>query len=136
MKPDDVGAELRECTRNDPASQSAISTLEQAIGIRLPVEYRELLQLSNGLEGFVSDTHYLVLWPIEQVAELNDGYRVSEFAPGLLLFGSNGGDTGYGFDTRTEELPIVEVPFVGMSLEQAKQLGTTFAAFLAHLRAD
>ncbi len=63
----------------------------------------------------------------------NEVYCVREFAPGLVLFGSNGGDTAYGFDTRREGLPIVDVPFIGMGFEEATLIGRSFVEFLAGL---
>lgn len=136
MAADETESELGDCTLNDPATESAIADLERAAGFQLPLAYRELMLRSNGLEGFMGEYHYLVLWPIEQVVELNDAYSVSEFAPGLLLIGSDGGDTGYAFDTRMEGLPLVEVPFIGMSLDEAKPKGSSFADFLKKLRVE
>lgn len=89
---------------------------------------------SNGCEGFVAENNFIVIWPVEEVAELNDGYGVAEFAPGLVLFGSNGGGTGFAFDRRSEGLPVVEVPFTGMSLSEAKSRGSSFEEFLMALR--
>lgn len=136
MAPDEIESALGDCTLNNPATESAIADLERKAGFRLPLAYRELMLRSNGLEGFIGECHYLVLWPIEQVAVLNDAYGVSEFAPGLLLIGTDGGDTGYAFDARKEDLPLVEVPFIGLSLDEAKPKGSSFANFLKKLRAE
>jgi len=136
MTADEIDSAFAECTLNDPATESAIDDLERAIGFRLPLAYRELMLRSNGLEGFMGEYHYLVLWPIEQVVELNEAYGVTGFAPGLLLIGSDGGDTGYAFDTRIEDFPLVEVPFIGMSLNEAKLKGSSFADFLKKLRLE
>lgn len=136
MAADDIESALVNCTLNAPANESEIAGLELASGIRLPLAYRKLMLRSNGMEGFIGENHYLLLWPIEQIAELNDAYNVSEFAPGLLLIGSNGGDTGYAFDIRMKGFPLVEVPFIGMSHEEAKSMGDSFAAFLKKLRSE
>lgn len=136
MAINDIESALCDCTLNDPATESAIADLEREADFRLPLAYRELMVRSNGLEGFVGERNYLVLWPIEQIAELNDAYGVSKFAPGLVIIGSDGGDTGYAFDTRKKGLPLVEVPFIGMSLEEAKPKGHSFVDFLNKLREE
>lgn len=43
------------------------------------------------------------------------------------------GDIAYALDTRSGRMPIVEVPFIGMSLEAIKICGMTFEAFLEYL---
>jgi hypothetical protein len=44
----------------------------------------------NGGEGSVGDT-YVILWRIEELIEMSKAYDVAEYAPGLFLFGSDGG---------------------------------------------
>ena len=51
---------------------------------------------------------------------------VSEFAPGLILFGSDGGGEAYAFDVREAVPIIVEVPFIGMGGDEAKRCGASF----------
>ncbi len=74
------------------------------------------------------------LWSAPQVIELNGAYAVNDFAPGLLLIGTDGGDTGYGFDLRHRSSNVIEVPLVGMSWEEAKEIADSFADFLLRLR--
>ena len=70
---------------------------------------------------------------VEEIVELNETYRVEDFAPGLVLFGSDGGDTGYAFDRRAEPVRIVSVPLVGMTLSEAEECGSNFTEFLRHI---
>jgi hypothetical protein len=86
-----------------------------------------------GPKEAIGPNNYLVIWPVGEIKELNEGYAVAEFAPGLILFGGDGGDKAYAFDTRSDELPIVEVPLVGMDISLAKQCGATFKNFLEYL---
>ena len=97
------------------------------------MEYSEFMRRSNGAEGTLPNGHYLMLWPIDQLVEANAGYCVSEFAPGLFLFGSDGGGEAYAFDTRDEPMRIVKLPFIPMSHEESKELGTSFEGFLRAL---
>jgi hypothetical protein len=123
---------LKSMELESPATESVIKLAEQQLGVRFPVAYRSFLLAANGGEGFVGE-RYLMLWRVEQLAELNMQYRVSEFMPGMVVFGSSGGGTAYGFDTRNMELPIVKVEFVGLGWKDSVALGNTFDEFLVHL---
>ncbi|MCI0529109.1 MAG: SMI1/KNR4 family protein, partial [Nitrospira sp.] len=81
----------------------------------------------------VGTNSWLLLWPLEKLVPLNARYKVSEFAPGLVLFGSDGGGEGYAFDTRQPTFPVVQVPLVGMSLKDTKVRGSSFSEFLRYL---
>jgi hypothetical protein len=101
--------------------------------MKLPSEYVTFLKLCNGGEGFIGDEEYVILWSIEELASMNDGYEIEKYVPGLLVFGSNAGGEAYGFDTRTPESQIVSVPFVGMEWSLALPKGASFEAFLGCL---
>lgn len=91
-------------------------------------DYAEFLLRHNGAEGFVSGNSYVALWSAAQTRELNEAYRVAEFAPGVLLFGTDGSDTGFGIDEATGR--YVSVPLVGMSREALRDEGASFEEFL------
>lgn len=126
-------AALQHCAKGEGATEASLTAVEEWIGKRLPTAYREFMMRSNGAEGFVTDSTYLVLWPAEQITELNEAYSVSEFAPGLLLIGSDGADVGFAFDMRNEAAVVKEVPFVGMSHEEARTIGEDFNSFVQRL---
>jgi len=116
-----------------PASPAAIAACEDQLGAKFPEDYVTFLRLANGGEGFVGENQPLILWPVEELTSINDGYHVHDYAPGLLIFGSNGGGDAYGFDTRSPEWPIVELPFVGMSWSDATSVASSFEAFIKYL---
>ena len=124
---------LNACTTRTGASPSQLVETEQRLGRSLPADYRAVLLQSDGLEGFVGEIEYLHLWSTLEIAERNHGYRVAEFAPGLILIGTNGGNSGYGFRTAGARLEYVEVPLVGMEPESVVALGQSFQEFLEHL---
>lgn len=117
---------------NPPADAEAIRRLEVESGLNLPVEYEGFLRQQNGGEGFIGSA-YAMLWRAEELVEMNKSYHVNEYAPGLLLFGSDGGGEAFGFDTRTDAKPIVSVPFVGMALNEARPVASNFNEFLEAL---
>jgi len=123
---------LAEFNGNPPTDALYLQKLESDAGLRLPEDYAQFLQQTNGGEGFIGSA-YLILWSVGDLIEMNKAYQVADYAPGLFLFGSDGGGEAFAFDMRTEAKPIVSVPFVGMELELIQPLGSTFKAFLEAL---
>jgi hypothetical protein len=117
---------------NPPAEAEAIRRLEVESGLNLPVEYKEFLRQQNGGEGFI-ESAYAMLWRAEELLEMNKSYQVHDYAPGLFLFGSDGGGEAFAFDTRTDVKQIVTVPFVGMELSEARPMASNFNEFLEEL---
>lgn len=123
---------LKDAVLNPPASEEAIRTAAAALGIALPADYVDFLRRHNGGEGFAGE-HCVVLFKAEELKPFNDGYEVDEYAPGLVLFGSNGGGEGYAFDTRDGAMSVVRVPFIGMELRYATPIGESFTDMLVRL---
>lgn len=123
---------LKDFSCCEGASNAAIDNAIQEVGLALPVGYRDFLTAHNGGEGFVGES-YLIIWAAEEVAQFNKEYQVSEYAPGLLLFGSDGSGEGYAFDYREQPPSIVRVPFIGMGLKYAKPIAETFPSFFSVL---
>mgnify|MGYP000904116999 CR=1 FL=1 len=121
---------LRNLSLTEPATEESIWASELAFRRSFPLQYRQFLLLSNGAEGPVGRSSYLVLWPVEQLVPLNVSYETEKYAPGLLIIGSDGGGEAYGFDTRKEVLSVVQTPFVGMSWDVARQLAGSFNEFI------
>jgi hypothetical protein len=129
MTPTDNERLLAKFNPNPPADAAAIRKVESDAALRLPEDYAQFLQQADGGEGFFGNA-YVILWRVGELVEMNKAYQVAEFAPGLFLFGSDGGGEAFGFDARTEAKPIVSVPFVGMDLKLARPLGSNFRRFL------
>lgn len=115
---------------NAPANASDFEQFETDVGFGLPADYESFLRRSNGGEGFIGPNGYVIFWKLGDLMEMNKAYQVPEFAPGLFIFGSDGGGEAYAFDVRTTAMPIVSVPFVGMDLNLARVIAPTFNEFL------
>lgn len=118
---------------NAPATAAAVEETERQLGVKLPLEYVEFLKRLNGGEGFIGKSAYVILWPVDEIVSMNQAYEVQKYAPGLLIFGSDGGGEAFGFDARSPECPVVQVPFVGMTWDLARPMGATFDEFLERL---
>jgi hypothetical protein len=130
----DMAQLLAGLDRRPGAAKTVIAEGAAQLGVPLPADYVEFLKLANGGEGFISEHAYVMLWGIEELAAMNRSYEVQKYAPGLLIFGSNGGGEAYGFDTRDRQWPVVQVPFVGMDWTLAQPKGRSFGEFLERLR--
>src|SRR5690242_10258239 len=122
MAPSDKERLLAKFNGNPSAGVAAIRQFETESRVRLPDDYAEFLHQMNDGEGFVGNA-YVILWRIEELLEMNKGYQVAEFAPGLFVFGSDGGGEAFAFDLRSDAKPIVSVPFIPMELKLARPVG-------------
>jgi hypothetical protein len=123
---------LTEGQLDPPADPSVVEALSSRLKVPLPRDYLDFLRQHNGGEGFVGD-NYIILWKAEELADFNREYEVGKYAPGIVLFGSDGGGEGYGFDTRSAAMPIVCVPFIGMDLRYATPVAKNFPDLFAKL---
>lgn len=114
-----------EIVPNDADARTRLNSI-------LPQDYLAYIQQNNGFDGMIQN-EYVSLWKFENLEENNKGYGVEETAPGLFLFGSNGGGEALGFDLRTDEKRIVLVPFIPLRWEDAIVVGTDFTDFLHRL---
>lgn len=99
----------------------------------LPDDFLSIFSEVNGGEGFVGE-EYLILWKAEELIPFNREYETDKYAPGLFLFGSNGGGEGFGFDTRSKPYKVVEIPFIGMDLKYAKPVADSFTQLLERMK--
>ncbi len=111
-----------------PATPSAIEAAEKFFNFKLPTDYKEFLQFTNGLEGETTDS-YLVLWSAEELVELNQAYNVKEFLSNIILIGSDGAEDAFGFDTTN--MTVVKLPYIGMGHIANQKLSDTFGDFLS-----
>jgi hypothetical protein len=130
---DDIPRIVSGLRRHRGATEDVIADTENRLKEKLPTEYVQFVKLSNGGDGCIGGNAYVMLWGVDELPAMNQSYEVEKNAPGLLIFGSNGGGEAYGFDTRTPQRPIVEMPFIGMSWDLARPMGATFRDFLERL---
>ncbi len=73
--------------------------IEKINDVVLPKDYIEFMKKHNGGEGDIGET-WLILYPLEELQEINDDYEIEEFLPGHIIIGSNGGGELYGIDNK------------------------------------
>ncbi len=99
-------------------------------------DYLAFMHEHNGCDGPVGREGYISIWPLETAISRTERCSVPEFAPGLLLFGSDGGNEAFAFDRQEASWPIVSVPLVGLSRKEMKFVAPTFSEFIKRLATD
>jgi cell wall assembly regulator SMI1 len=125
---------LADVDANPPASNEGIAAAEAELGRVLPEHYREFLSAADGCEGSLGHG-YVALWSVGVIAKLDVAYAAAEFVPGLLLVGSDGGDTAYALDLQRQGAPVMAVPFIPMRADVAEDVGHTMVDLLAAVEA-
>lgn len=104
--------------------------------LALPLDLEELLQDYDGAiirrPGL-----YVHIWSADELASLNAAYAVDEFAPGLVLFGSDGGNVAFALcHGDSEDTAVATVPLVGISRDETLVVGSSLGDLLQHLAAQ
>lgn len=124
-----VPADVRRAGAND----LEIADAQRQVGCALPSDFVNFLRLSNGAEGYLRPGAYLQLFRAGELKEINVAASVDEFAPGFLIFGSDGQGTSYAFDYRRPGTPVVAVKDEEMSRETAVVVASSFTDFIRGL---
>jgi hypothetical protein len=132
----DIRHFLERTERGAQASADDIASLRTAVPFEWPADYLACLMWSNGLEGYVGGHGYLWLWGTADIPVMNAAYHVPEFAPGLVLIGTDVAGCGYGYDTRGSNGSIFEVELSGLCWDYGRQRAASFAEFVAQLAAE
>ena len=112
------------------ATRKSLELVEENYGIGLPEDYVALMLFSNGAEGRLgnSSDSFIIIWPIEDVIVLNEGYGVSNDYPELVIFGKDAATAAYAFDIRFSPMPVIEVDLIDP--EYRKEVGGDFLDFM------
>ena len=80
---------LWHCERG--ASKNVLESVEQVTDLKLPQDYKEFMQWSNGGGGVLKNIR-LSFWPAEDLVSLNEDYKINEYlGKKVLAIGSDGG---------------------------------------------
>lgn len=116
---------------NGSTSLEEVNDVEKKLHINFPQDYIDFILKYNGATGTVNNS-YIDMWKIEDIIKKNSDYRVDDFFPNLVYFGSNGKNTAYAFD-KNENMSIIEVPLITKNIEDDKKIIGTFGEFLGSL---
>lgn len=129
-----VEDESADWERAAPADPSSLDKLMHDSGLELPDDYLDFLRHSNGGSGRLAiEPGWFEVWPAEDVLSLHQDYATDEFIPGFWGFGSSGGGELLAFEinhSKGRPWPVVMIPFVPMSVEQAVVIAEDFTALV------
>ena len=114
--------------RRESTSAEEIKMFLMQINFNPPQDFIDFFKVTNGAEIF-SDRNYVQLWSINYMIQLNMEYHTEEYIPEFFIFGSDGADTAFVVKKSTGE--IYEMPFIGMSNDEAIFNSNTFTNFLS-----
>ena len=107
-----------------PASRDQIDGLAEALGLRLPVEYRALLAEANGVSA-----NLVEIYSAATVPERNATYEVAVYSPGYILIGTL---NDFPLLLRAgEESAVYENDWGAMSPQTMKELAPSLAQWIA-----
>ena len=113
--------------RNTAPTAAEVAVFLNQVDFTLPAGFIEFFKEANGAE-ISTDDNYIILWALTEMLQLNKEYKVEEFAPEFIIIGSDGGGAAFAIEKSTGE--IYEMPFIGMSKEEATFRGKTFAEYI------
>lgn len=132
----DIEQLLSETTMRPPCPADELADFIEMVGPVPHQDYLDFIAKHNGCDGSIGEEGYVRIWSLDNVIARTEGSNVAELAPGLLLFGGDGGNEAFAFDRQDPKWPIVMVPLVGMSRKDMKFVAGTFTEFIERLAAD
>lgn len=103
--------------------------------LNLPSDYLDFIQLHNGCVGFIGKfDNYIDFWKLENVLELNPYYPDEQFSKEVVIIGSDGGGTLYGYDLKDKCFFKTDV--YEMTRDSSIKCGTTFLDLITKLELE
>lgn len=110
------------------ADLQIIREIEKKETFTFPNDYVALMVESNGLEGEVGENGWILLFPVEELVETNEDYKLlMQEIPEYFLIGKDSADTGYAINKKDKtyhsfglmsNFKTDPIEFCGNSLEE------------------
>lgn len=106
------------------ASDELIKTVQDQLDFVQPNDYIDLMKAFDGGEGEIGENSWLCLFPIEELIEINEDYKIlMEQIPDYYLFGKDSADTGFAF--HKQELTYIHLALGQILIQiQLNSVGT------------
>lgn len=117
---------------HDGASQNSLDRIQAKFG-NLPQAYINFLKQTDGAEACVNDVpgDSLCMYKANELESLNADYEVQKYISDILLFATDGGDYGLGFDLSSSTIfdnwNIILIPLGGLFREDIELISDNFA---------
>jgi len=91
------------------------------------------MQEFNGGEGEIGENSWLCLFPIEELASINENYKILMLQiPDYFLFGKDAADTGYAFHKNKKSIHAFGL-MSNFETDPIEFCGNNFVEFLEYL---
>jgi hypothetical protein len=107
-----------------------MGTIKKEYITKLPNDYFEFMLMYDGAVGFLED-NYLDFWTINNVIELNPYFPEEDFSKQVIIIGSNGSGSLFGYDLLDKT--FFETDEFQMNREEIIRCGSTFLEFIKYL---
>jgi hypothetical protein len=97
---------------------------------QLPNDYIEFMFMHDGAVGLVGDS-YFDLWTLDNVIELNPYFPEEDFSKQVIIIGSNGSGSLFGYDLLDKT--FFETDEFQMNREEIIRCGNTFLTLMKYL---
>jgi SMI1/KNR4 family protein SUKH-1 len=109
-------------------SVEEFDAIERALGVTLPADYKYFMMELGAGEGRLTGG-YVRLYPLNELPLRREGAL-----PSFIVFGSDGGDHGFGFDVSrnrdTAAYRVVEFPISTLEPDEVDVVAESFERFL------
>lgn len=105
-----------------------VKIVDRLNDVALPLEYLEFMKKHDGGEGEIGPC-YVILYKMDELAEVNQDYCVEEYLPQNCIIGSNGGGELFGIDKNGNYFTVPAI----MDEKDKIILGRSLTDFLANL---
>lgn len=110
-----------------------IDEVENIIHFELPEDYKFYILNYLGNENFIGE-HFVVLWDLDEILEMNNGYEIIENLKNTIGIGSNGSSEFIAIEfTEMDEYRIVLSPFIDLNKDCHIEIGNSFTDFFNRL---
>lgn len=113
--------------RNTAPRTDEVEAFLKQVDFNLSKGFIDFFKETNGAD-ISTNEKYVLLWALTDMGQLNKEYNVEEYAPDFFIFGSDGGDIAFAMEKGTGD--IYEMPFIGISKEEAVFKNNTFTEFI------
>lgn len=121
------------------ATPQMLADLQAALGYHLPAAYLHLLAETDGAEWGVHDGDSgdcLVLWQVNEIITMNQGYQIQRWLPHVLAIGSDGGGDAIVLDrsssSHTDAWPVARVGFGDLEVDEMMLQANSFALWASN----
>lgn len=116
--------------KNLPPDAYDVQEFLKRTDLKLPIGFIDFFIESNGAD-IQTEEKFILLWPLTEMIKLNEDYEVEIYAPDYFIFGSDGGDMAFALHKKDGN--IYELPFIGMSNDEATFIASSFIDFIKNI---